>query len=415
MNFESAFCMDKPNLHIFNPSCETAIANGTVSFVPNKTLMAFENDLAYLPSILANNDDLVLMPKYEDLAHLEQLHALSFPIPGQILQTDFFEEHQKIISEIEQYKLWGNAPNWIHRLKKNITVSSDRFEKSPFYFWGEEHKELYSRKTAMHILASIIDAQIDSIYVSSESIPKAFDCVDDIAAYLGKYKQIVLKEPWSSSGRGVLMLRKSSLNTSIIQRVKGVVNQQGYIMAEPLLDKQLDMAMHFEITNKQVKFIGDTYFSTNTNGQYHANYLNQYPEADIGVLEFLKANLEQLKTDLLIALKKSPIPKCFSGFLGVDVMIVRQNNTLYFQPCVEVNLRNNMGTIALCLQKIIHPEAKGTFNVVFKPKDTFEHIFSQIYKKPELSDSRMIKGALALVNPKGKRFGAYISIAPIKN
>ena len=55
-----------------------------------------------------------------------------------------------------------------------------------------------------------------------------------------------------------------------------------------MLDKQLDLAMHFDIKNKQVEFIGDTYFSTNTNGQYQANYLNQYPEASTEVLEFLK-------------------------------------------------------------------------------------------------------------------------------
>ena len=415
MNFKSVFYMNKPNLHIFNPSCETAIANGTVSYIPNKTLLDFENDLAYLPSILSSNDDLILMHKYEELSHLDQLHALSFPIAGQILQKDFFEEHQKIITEIEQYKLWGNAPNWIHRLKKNTTVLAEMFQKSPFYFWAEEHKELYSRKTAMQILKSILKNNNSSIYVSAESTPTVFDKVENIDAYLTKHKQIVLKEPWSSSGRGVIMLRKSSLNQSIIQRIKSVVKQQRYIMAEPMLDKKLDLAMHFKIVKKQVEFIGDTYFSTNSNGQYQANYLNQYPDASIEVLEFLKSNLEQLKSDLLMALKESLIPYYYSGYFGVDVMIVKQNNKLCFQPCVEINLRNNMGTIALHLQKIIHPESKGTFSIVFDPKDTFENIFPQICKKTEKSDNYMINGTLALISPIGKRFGAYVSVEPIKN
>ena len=410
MNFKSVFYMNKPNLHIFNPSCETAIANGTLSYVPNKILLNFEHDLAFLPSILAGNDDLILMHNYEELSHLEKLHALSFPVPGQILQKDFFEDHQKIISEIEDYKLWGYAPNWIHRLKKNNTVYSENFQKNPFYSWGLEHKELYSRTTAKQILESILESNKNSIYVNRNSVARVFDKVEDIDLFLSEQKKIVLKEPWSSSGRGIMMLRKSSLNTSLIQRIKGVLKQQDYIMAEPMLDKKLDLAMHFEIKNKQLAFIGDTYFSTNTNGQYQANYLNQYPKADKKVLDFLKSNLEVLKNDLLIALQKSPIPNYYSGFLGVDVMLVEQDNNLCFQPCVEINLRNNMGTIALHLQKLIHPDSKGTFNIVFNPKNSFDNIFSQMNVEIEKSDHRIVKGTLALVAPKGKQFGAYISV-----
>ena len=31
-----------PNIYIYNPTCEIAIANGTLSFFPNKTLSKFE-------------------------------------------------------------------------------------------------------------------------------------------------------------------------------------------------------------------------------------------------------------------------------------------------------------------------------------------------------------------------------------
>ena len=211
--------MTAPNLHIFNPSCETAIANGTLSYVPNKTLLTFEQDLAYLPSIFAQNSDLVLMHEYEDLSHIELLHSLSFPTPGQILQRDIFEENQKIISEIHDYKLWGNAPNWINRLKKNKTVQSLEFEKSEFYNWNKEHKELYSRAEAKIVLESILNIDNNSIYISNNKLPEALETVAGIENFLKKHEQIVLKEPWSSSGRGIMMLRKSSLNTSIVQRI----------------------------------------------------------------------------------------------------------------------------------------------------------------------------------------------------
>lgn len=402
--------MLSPNLHIFNPSCETAIANSTVSFVPNKTLLRFEEDLAFLPSILAQNDDLILMPQYEDLSHIELLHSLSFPVPGQILQSDFFDEHQKIISDIEQYKLWGWAPNWIHRLKKNKRVQSIRFEKSAFYNWKDIHKEIYSRKTASSILKSIISKQGNSVFIPQEFLPKPLKNIKEVEQFLTKHQQIVLKEPWSSSGRGIMMLRKSSLNTSIIQRINGVLKQQDYIMAEVLMNKQLDMAMHFELKNKSVYYKGETYFQTNSNGQYQANYLNQQPDTNPEIIEFIKDHKKALQEALTKAISESNIPQYYEGFLGVDVMVVEIDNQLKLQPCVEINLRNNMGTIALHLQDIIHPEAKGTFNIVFNPKSSFENVYKRKHIEHSILDGKIFRGSLPLVAPKGKQFGAFINL-----
>jgi len=402
--------MKNSNLHIFNPSCETAIANGTVSYLPNKTLQTFENDLAFLPSIFSKNDDLILMPKYEELQHLEILHSLGFPVPGQILQTDFFDQHQKIISEIEQYKLWGWSPNWIHRLKKNTNISCPKFEKSTFYNWDTSHKKLYSRTTAKEILETILRQNPNSIYIDKKLIPSKLTTITEIEAFLVEHQQIVLKEPWSSSGRGIIMLRKNTLNQSITQRINGVLKQQNYIMAEPMLNKQLDMALHFKIKNQQVSFIGDTYFQTNSNGQYQANYLNQVPNIDKRLLDFIEKNKNQLIDNLILSLSESKININYEGFLGIDVMLIEENKNLFFQPCVEINLRNNMGTIALHIQKIIHPKAKGIFNVVFNPKARFETTYQQENHKASTLDGLFYKGTLALVSPKGKQFGAYINL-----
>jgi len=155
--------MTASRLHIFNPSCETAIANGTISYVPNKTLLQFENELAYLPAILSKNTDLVLVSEYEDMEHLELLHTLSFPIPGQILHSDFFDEQQRIISEIDTYQLWGWAPNWIHRLKKNSRVHCTSFENSSFYNWSLIHRNLYSRELSREVLIRILNYGKNSI------------------------------------------------------------------------------------------------------------------------------------------------------------------------------------------------------------------------------------------------------------
>ncbi len=402
--------MNSSSLHIFNPSCETAIANGTISYVPNKTLLQFENELAYLSSVFSKKDDLVLVSEYEDMKHLDLLYSLSFPVPGQILQSDFFNEKQRIISDIDAYRLWGWAPNWIHRLKKNSRVRCPTFENSSFYNWNQIHRNLYSRELASEILSSIISFRKNLTYITPELVAKKLLTIEAVDLFLSKHKKIVLKEPWSSSGRGVMMLRKSNLNTSIIQRIKGVLKQQGFIMAEPMLDKKLDMSMHFELIEGELNYIGVSYFKTNSNGQYQANYINQTGTRDKRLNDFVNFNKSQLIQDLLAAISKSEIIERYEGFFGVDIMVVENQNKLVFQPCVEINLRNNMGTIALHLQKLIHPESKGTFNIVFNPKGVFENSYNHIRRSIRTKDGLLFEGTLSLVSPKGKRFGAYIDL-----
>ena len=386
-----------------------AIANGTISYLPNQTIAKFEEDLAYLPSLLSRNKDLILMPQYEDLKHIELLHSLSLPVPGQILQKDFFDQHQNIISTINQYKLWGWAPNWIHRLKKAKTVHSTEFEQSSFYQWNNQHKNIFSRKTALSILEKILPIDT-SIYIPSRLVPKVLYKISEIEVFLQKHQQIILKAPWSASGRGLIVLRKNSLNVSIEQNIKHILSRQDYIMAEPLLNKKIDLSMHFEIKNTSISYKGITFFETNSNGQYLSHYLNQYPPTQQTVLDFLEHNKEQLENDLRIAISKSDIPKYYEGFFGVDLMIIELDNKLYFHPCVEINLRNNMGTIALHLEQLIHPEAKGQFKIVLNPKSSFEKEYSKNISSRSLLDGKIIKGSLPLVSPKGKQFGAFIKL-----
>lgn len=386
-----------------------AIANGTISYLPNKKILRFEEDLAFLPSLFSKNKDLILMPQYEDLEHIELLHSLSFPIPGQILQSDFFEEHQKIISSINSYQLWGWAPNWIHRLKRNTNISV--LKASPFYNWNHQHKQLYSRETAQQILKSILTQVKHSNYIPTKFLPKKLTKLEDVDAFLSKHRQIVLKEPWSSSGRGIIMLRKNLLNDAIKNRVKSIIKQQTYIMAEPLMHKLLDMSMHFKITNRSVLYQGESYFKTNSNGQYQANYLNQFPDdVDSESISFVREYKLTLKNDLEKAILQSKIPESFEGYFGVDIMLIKLDGKLLFQPCVEINLRYNMGTAALHLQKIIHPEAKGTLNIVLDTKKTFEQVYKSVEKEQIVEDSRILKGTLPLVSVKGKRFGAFINL-----
>ena len=45
------------DLYLFNPTCETAIVNGSETYMATQILREFENDLSILPMIFASADD----------------------------------------------------------------------------------------------------------------------------------------------------------------------------------------------------------------------------------------------------------------------------------------------------------------------------------------------------------------------
>ena len=62
-----------PNIYIFNATSEMAISNGTVSFMPNKILTRFEQDLDILPICYAESEDVILVNQIPDIKFIEYL------------------------------------------------------------------------------------------------------------------------------------------------------------------------------------------------------------------------------------------------------------------------------------------------------------------------------------------------------
>ncbi len=384
-----------------------AIANNSNSFMPKQLFKQFEDELSYLPFLLAGNTDLIAVSAYEDLDFTEQLFRLGFPTPGQILKSDLFNPNQKILSDVKSIKPWGWAPNLKHKISQSKKLN---IEDKPG-LWSEEERHIYSRKTALHCLEQLLSkTNHNELYISSEIKPQVLLNIEAVQAFLVKHKAIVLKEPWSASGKGLIFIRKPQLPLGIIQRCNSIIKQQSYIMGETILDKHIDLSMQFYADGSSIEYTGTSYFETNEHGQYLSHLLNQLPQTDPNITDFIKQNHDTLKTDLLQTLKNSSIPKLYKGDFGVDIMLVKNNNRLVFHPCLEINLRHNMGTLSLAIQNIIHPEAKGKFRVVFEPQTRFEMLHFDPFEALVIKNQKVLKGKFPIVHPKGKQFGAYISL-----
>ncbi|WP_421919246.1 hypothetical protein [Marinifilum sp.] len=403
-----------PKIFVYNPTCEIAIANGTVSYMPNKMLSRFERDLDVLPMYFADENDVILVNQLPDRDFRNLIEAAGILLPNFKPFDECIQDKDFIISAKESLEPWGWSPR-IHHIFKHLKDSCQQeFKNRPNAYWNDKHKDLYSRKKALEVLNHFLNKADSNLYISKNQIAKVCYSLAEIKGLIETCKQIVIKAPWSSSGRGLQVLRQSHLNDSIIQWINGTLDVQGYVMVEPLLNKKYDFSFQYHIDEKgKIEFRGNGYFKTNSNGQYDSNILGGMPKE---MKEFLSdERMQKLSGGIKQALISCGIAQNYCGHLGIDCMLYSdQKGEMKVQPCLEINLRYNMGTLALLFDQYLHHDTKGEFKVHFQPKSTFDQFHKEMVKNHPLKwkDGKWHEGYLPLVSfNQNKLFGAYLLLS----
>jgi hypothetical protein len=182
-------------------------------------------------------------------------------------------------------------------------------------------------------------------------------------------------------------------------------------MVEPFLNKQFDFSLQYYCDGKgELNYLGLGFFETDSKGQYLSNYLGGIPvemEASL-----TKNRIHELQTCMTEVLSSSNIATNYTGYFGVDCMLVLdRDEKLRIHPCLEINLRYNMSTLALFLNKNIHSDTKGNFRIFNQYKASFDQFHLEMTEKHplEIQDGKWRSGYLPLVSPfQNKTFGAYI-------
>ncbi len=400
-----------PKIFIYNPTCEMAIANGTVSFMPNKTLTKFKQDLDVLPLFFADKNNTVLVHQLPDEEFIKLLENAGVSVPN-------FKQLELALADSDFIKMpkdslhpWGWSPRIHHILKPFKESCSPRFLEQPNAFWKEEHRDLYNRKKALEIVKKAINRSNSSLFIDLEQTAQICTSVAEVEKLMHKWKQIVIKAPLSSAGRGLQILRYTTLNESIIQSINSIIASQSYVMVEPFLNKQFDFSLQYYCDGKgKLDYLGLGFFETNSKGQYLGNFLGGIPAEMKAVLT--ENRIHELQTCLSEVLSESDIATNYTGYFGVDCMLVLdRDEKLRIHPCLEINLRYNMSTLALFLNKNIHPDTKGNFKIFNEFKASFDQFHLEMTAKHplEMQDGKWMNGYLPLVSPfQNKTFGAYI-------
>lgn len=402
-------------VYLFSATCEMAVGNGTNSYMAPKYLRKFEEDLSILPIYFAQQGDVVILndaPSEHYLSRLSTLVADNI----QFLSLDALKcmaADQSI--EIVDLKPWGWS-QVIHRELQGLKqFCAKELKDRPNKNWQTEHRELYSRKTALDVLTRFLElTPSKSKFISKSELPKVVDDVSEVEAAVSTYRQVVVKTPWSSSGRGMIFLNPNTFHKTYTDWVRGAIKSQGYVMLEHGVDKVMDLSFHYEISSGEVRFLGQASFTTADNGQYIGNNIQAIPaHADETLKTFLSAQLiDEISNTLQLAIAKSPIANSYHGVLGVDALVYRGvDGSLKIQPCLEINLRYNMGTLALQLRAALHSEAEGVWKVEhLGSKDAIEFDqMMQVNHPIHIENGKIMRGYLPLIEPCTKRkFALYL-------
>ena len=193
----------------------------------------------------------------------------------------------------------------------------------------------------------------------------------ECSAFVEGREACLLKAPLSGSGKG-LNWCKGIFTTFISGWCARVAASQGGVVGEPIYNKVEDFAMEFYADGRgRVVFAGYSVFHTGGSGMYAGNDLL----SDEKILQKLSAYVPQEEFIRLRTRLEEELSALFGGFyhgyLGVDMMICHfpdEAPVYRIHPCVEINLRMNMGVVAwLLTDRYLAADAEGVFRIDYYP------------------------------------------------
>lgn len=322
-------------LHVFNPSHDEALAAGSPYYYPARIARALARDLAALPVAWAGTGDFVLLP--DDL-------------PATAMDGGVFVHEGELTAAfwdtVDAIDPWG----WDALLRRRLAALGAPQRLLPDDAALDAVRRLSSRRTATRLLP-LLRAAIPG------TVGESYWCTtsEEVWRRVEQCGEAVVKAPWSGSGRGVFRVSAADAagpGGSRCGRVSRILREQGAVEVEPLYRREADLAMEFRIlSGGRAVYEGLSLFATTPSGGYAGNLVadeaglyGRLPDEVLPALMAVRAAMPGLLSRV--------IGDGYTGLLGVDMMLVRHADaTLRLHPCVEINLRRTMGSVALSLRR----------------------------------------------------------------
>lgn len=380
--------MTKRHLYLFNPEHDLALASGETNYIPPASARKMAEDLALLPVWYAAKNSVVLASSAYNSEFLKSVKKL-------------FGDCACLLTppEIAVANDWDVTPwGWNPAMRKRFLSLGMDERQLPSMQYLSELRKFSHRSQAVTLLPKL---QLNE-YFCGESF--YLQTQDECECFVEARETCLLKAPLSGSGKGLNWCR-GVFTTFISGWCSRVTLSQGGVVGEPIYNKVKDFAMEFHSDGAgRVVFVGYSLFNTGGSGVYTGSVLL----SDEKILNQLSAYVprkELLRLQVCLEDKLSALFGSFyNGYLGVDMMMCAFSNEMpvyRIHPCVEINLRMNMGVVArLLTDRYLVPASEGVFQLAYFPVEGMalkDHLLKSASFPLFMEGGRVRSGYLPLV------------------
>jgi hypothetical protein len=366
-------------LCIFNPDHELALASDDRNFQPNKNVQKLVDDLELLP-VWRVSDCYVEKSKINDeWENFAQQLNLKY---NAVSVIPYFK--------VKDFEVWG----WNRTIYKKLVKAGLNADLMPSETDLERIRTLTSRETAIYCLKFLTKN------LKQYPFPNLPVIVDTRVEMKKLPKPVILKQLYSSSGQGVIVMSENQKS----KPVKKIFREKQKVIAEKYYNVVQNFALEFRINDEQkTEFIGYSLFENDRGMQYKYNYLFRDSVIEKILSIYIDVSMLYAVKQLLIEFFDENIAPDYQGCLGVDMFVYEINKKFLLHPCVEINLRSTMGFEAHEFYKnFVNPKKSGIFAIDFFP-DKYQLSIDDIKRK--------INNSLEIYE--GKIQKGYISLTPV--
>ncbi len=356
-------------LYVFNPEHDMALAANFSNFTASRAGCRLRAALDFLPALWANAGDMILVGDVtaarKAFYRLTGDHSeASFIDLRQLSQYDFSAEKEFCIVP------WG----WdLPIVKQLVSANGQLSAHVPSVESLAEIRRLSSRQfTVEHLLPHLVGN-------SRCLVGESWYCNDTktVMRLVAERGRVVVKSPWSSSGRGVRLVESGNITDSQSGWINNVISAQGGITVEPFYQKVCDFGAEFTaMPNGEIAYSGLSLFHT-VNGAYEGNVVASEKYKRDFISRYISGELPESAIGNISRFMQPLLYGHYTGPFGVDMMIVKEESTgaYLLHPCVELNLRCTMGHVALC-HALIERCSPGIMKITYDGnyKLTLDHL-----------------------------------------
>ncbi|WP_289115057.1 hypothetical protein [uncultured Bacteroides sp.] len=400
-------------LYVFNPDADMALGNNEENYMAPATIRRMAEDLALLPIWYARPGSGVLAPSAYNADYLKQMQQL-FRLDVQLVTEPELPDYADM-----QVIPWG----WNPAIRKRMLKGGVAESLLPSAADLSRYRRLASRANVRLLYACGGEAGNMSYLCGGEGVLVTADDFankgrEAVQELLLRWQDCgcICKSLWSGSGKGLCWYRQEEME-KVIDWCCRALRTDGAFWLEPIYNKVEDFAMEFYADGKGgVRFVGYSRFVTDGKGAYRGNLL----ATDMQVEEWIQTYVpleafHRLRESVRKGL--AALGTDYTGFLGVDMMVCRQEkgHPYAVNPCVEVNLRMNMGIVAhtFC-DRFVAPGGEGFFSIEYFPAQEAlqeQHARDVLEHPLRVEQGRVVSGYLPLipVTPRS-RYRAFVRV-----